>query len=79
MANSPPDPDPDIGDENGFLPEHGSTADTPRWVKVFGIIALALVLLVVVMLLAGRGGHGPGRHTGGGGGHTPAAGPIQLP
>jgi hypothetical protein len=31
---------------------------TPRWVKVFGIIAL--VLLVVIMLLTG---HGPGRHT----------------
>jgi len=74
MANSPPDPD--IGDEDGFLPEH---ADTPRWVQVFGLIALVLVLLVIIMLLAGRGGHGPGRHTVGGGGPTPAAGPIQLP
>ena len=33
---------------------------TPRWVKVFGIIAIVVVLLVVVMLLTG---HGPGRHT----------------
>jgi hypothetical protein len=44
---------------------------TPRWVKAFGIIALALVLLFVVLLLTGR--HGPGRHTSGGdrsGGHT---------
>lgn len=39
------------------------TAGTPRWVKVFGIVALILVVLVVVMLLTGRGGHGPGRHT----------------
>jgi ABC-type transporter Mla subunit MlaD len=39
------------------------TAGTPRWVKVFGIIALVLVVLVVVMLVTGRGGHGPGRHT----------------
>ena len=38
------------------------TAGTPRWVKVFGIIALVLVVLVAVMLIAGRGGHGPGRH-----------------
>jgi hypothetical protein len=32
---------------------------TPRWVKVFGIIAIVVVLLVVFMLLTG---HGPGRH-----------------
>ena len=32
---------------------------TPRWVKVFGIIAIVVVLLVVIMLLTG---HGPGRH-----------------
>jgi len=39
-----------------------------RWVKVFGVIALIVVLLVVVVMLAGggSGGHGPGRHTGGG-------------
>lgn len=35
---------------------------TPRWVKAFGIIALALVLLVAVLLVASGGGHGPGRH-----------------
>jgi hypothetical protein len=40
------------------------TAGTPRWVKVFGIIALVLIVLLVVMIIAGRGGHGPGRHTG---------------
>ena len=33
---------------------------TPRWVKVSGIIAIVLVLMVVIMLLSG---HGPGRHT----------------
>jgi hypothetical protein len=55
------------------------TAGTPRWVKVFGIIALVLVVLLVVMIIAGRGGHGPGRHTGGdipfagAGGHDVAA------
>jgi ABC-type transporter Mla subunit MlaD len=41
------------------------TAGTPRWVKVFGIIALVVVVLFVVMIIAGRGDHGPGRHTGG--------------
>ena len=40
------------------------TAGTPRWVKVFGIIALVTVVLFVVLMLIGRGGgHGPGRHT----------------
>ena len=33
----------------------------PRWVKVFGLVALAVVALVVVLLVSGRG-HGPGRH-----------------
>jgi len=36
---------------------------TPRWVKVFGIVVLVLVLFVVVMMATGVGGkHGPGRH-----------------
>ena len=45
-------------------PDHGVEAGngTPRWVKVFGIIALIVALLFVVLLLIG--GHGPGRHTG---------------
>ncbi len=46
------------------MDETRTTELTPRWVKVFGIIALVLVLLVVVMLVTGRGGnHGPGRHS----------------
>ena len=46
---------------------------TPRWVKIVGIIALVLVLLVGIMLLTGVGGdHGPGRHMpSGGAGDTP--------
>lgn len=39
----------------------GRTRDgTPRWVKVFGVIVIALVLLLGGMLLGG--GHGPGVH-----------------
>lgn len=35
----------------------------PRWVKVFGIIGLVVVLLVIILLFTrGPGGHGPGRH-----------------
>jgi uncharacterized membrane protein len=49
-------------------PDRESPTSTPRWVKVFGIIALLLLVLIVVGLLIGKGGHGPGRHTPGG--HT---------
>lgn len=40
-----------------------STTSTPRWVKVFGLIALVLVLLFVILHLTGRGRGGPGGHT----------------
>lgn len=65
----------------------------PRWVKVFGIIGLAMVLLFVTMMLAGGGpgGHGPGRHMQSAGGQAPPSSvtqsgdagghtpPVQLP
>lgn len=35
---------------------------TPRWVIVFGIIAIIIVLLVVGLKLYGDGQHGPMRH-----------------
>ena len=61
MAEPPPYPDHDV-DSNR----------TPRWVKVFGIIAVIVVLLFVIMLLTGGAGrHGPGRH-GSGPGHQTA-------
>jgi hypothetical protein len=60
---------------------------TPRWVKVFGIIALVVVLLfVILMFTRGPGGrHGPGRHSPGGdapgasstGGHIPPSGVTE--
>ncbi len=69
MADLPPDLD-SHGDDTDYKPDRGSTTSTPRWVKVFGIIALVLVLLVGIMLLTGVGGeHGPGRHMQSGG-HT---------
>ena len=55
---------PVAGDDGG--PDHGGTVGAPRWVKVFGLVALALTVLVVVLLVAGGGpgghGPGPGRH-----------------
>ena len=34
----------------------------PRWVKVTGIVVLALVVIAIVAALALGGEHGPGRH-----------------
>jgi hypothetical protein len=50
----------------------GARPGMPRWVKVFGIIVIVLVLLFVISLLAGVQ-HGPGMHapSGDAGGHTP--------
>jgi len=42
-------------DNTGVRPDRGSTTSTPRWVKVFGIIVLVLVLLFVILHLTGRG------------------------
>jgi hypothetical protein len=65
------DPRPD---DTGTGPDRGPISGTPRWVKVFGVVALVVVLLFVVLILTGRGGeHGPGRHAPAsdtGGGHT---------
>lgn len=41
-----------------------SATSTPRWVKLFGAVFLALIVLFVVVLVTG--GHNPGRHTGAG-------------
>jgi hypothetical protein len=47
---------------------------TPRWVKVFGIIAIGLIVLVVILLLVGGPGrHGPSRHRGTGASDGPPA------
>jgi hypothetical protein len=62
------DPLPDTKDE-----------PTPRWVKISGIIAVVVVLLVGAMLLTG---HGPGRHMAMAGmpmGDTPATSAPNSP
>lgn len=40
----------------------GSPPNTPRWVKVFGLIALLLLLLVVILHLTGNSFGGPMSH-----------------
>jgi hypothetical protein len=63
MADPPPylDSDSDTGDDSREGPDRGSTIGTPRWVKVFGIIFIILVLMFVILHLFGRGlgGHTP--------------------
>ena len=48
---------------------------TPRWVKVFGIVLIVVVLLVVARMFIGDSEHGPGRHTpsGDAGGQAPSS------
>ena len=43
----------------------GSTPSTPRWVNVFGIIVIVLILLFGILHLTGHS-------LGGQGGHTPS-------
>ena len=68
--------DQDRDPESGAAAADGeSITGTPRWVKVFAVIALVVIVLVVVVLLVRGGEHGPGRHSAGGGaeargGHT---------
>ena len=59
MADHPPSLSTDDDHDDGL--GAGVTVGTPRWVIVFGIIALIVLVLFVVLLLAG-GGHGPSRH-----------------
>jgi hypothetical protein len=42
--------------------DRGTIYRTPRWVKIVGIIALVVVLVVVIGLVTGHAG--PGRHMG---------------
>jgi hypothetical protein len=52
-----PGSDGDNIDENEVESDREAIIGAPRWVKMFGIIALVLVLLFVILHLIG-GGHG---------------------
>ena len=55
MANHTPEPEPQSASE----PYPG----TPRWVKMTGIILVAILLLAAFIVVTGLGGpHGPQRH-----------------
>jgi len=51
--------------DGGVDPDAGSTTITPRWMKVFGVLVIVLVVLVGIMMLSGS--HGPGAHVPSGG------------
>lgn len=55
-------PDPSSFSDAGAGPEGGTPPGMPRWVKVFGLVALVVVVLVVGVLLFADGDHGPRRH-----------------
>jgi len=69
MGDPPPYPDTD--DDTGVGAGRAPTTGMPRWVKVFLIIAIVLVLALVISRLLGIQ-HGPGLHSppGGLGGHA---------
>ena len=78
-------PYPDTGDDTAVGRGRGSIPGTPRWVKVSGIIALVVVLLIAGLMLFGGGNHGLGRHLGGdtppasAGGRTPPSSDTEDP
>ena len=58
--------DPPLERDGDAEPQRESDAGMPRWVKLFGLVALILALALVVMFLVVGGDHGPGRHAVGG-------------
>ncbi len=71
MADQPRSPGADGG--GGLGSDRKPKTGTPRWVKVFAIVAVVAVLLFVVSQFVGGGGHGPGRHAGEAGDHVSLA------
>jgi hypothetical protein len=58
VVDPPSDSDPTDDTASGRGSE--ATEGAPRWVKVFGVIGVLLIVLFVILLLTG--GHGPQRH-----------------
>ena len=48
------------GDDTGMRPDRVSNTSTPRWVKMFWIVVIVLVLVFVILHITG---HGLGGHT----------------
>lgn len=63
-------PYPDTEEDTAVEPGRRSAPGAPRWVKVFGIIAIVVAIVIVIGLITGQvgpgGPHGPSRHRPGG-------------
>lgn len=57
-----PQSDSDTGDNAREVPGGDSPPAAPRWVKVFGVVFVVLVLLVVILHLTGNGLGGHSMH-----------------
>ena len=55
-------PPPDSNGYNGVEPTADRPPGTPRWVKVFGIVVIVLVLVLGILHLTGNSLGGPGSH-----------------
>lgn len=68
--------------DDDLRPGRASTPGMPRWVRVFLIVGLVLIVVVVIGLLTGQlgpgGGHGPGRHLGSRGEADPSGVPGGI-
>ena len=63
------------GDGGRGVASSGPSRATPRWVKGFAILILALAVVAAIVVATGLGGdHGPGRHA-----PAPAASPAGSP
>ena len=68
MANRTPGPEPQRAPD-GY-------PGTPRWVKVIGVVLVAILLIAAFIVVTGLGGpHGPQRH---GAGSILFAGAVEL-
>ena len=45
----------------GMIEPRDRAERMPRWVKVFGVVSLVIVVALLVLVLV-QGGHGPSRH-----------------
>jgi uncharacterized cupredoxin-like copper-binding protein len=59
-------------------PATAQRPSTPRWVKAIGIVLIAVVLIALVVMVVGGGQHGPGMHTGTGGGSRSLGSPAAA-